>query len=208
MILSQSQKERLSIQKWGQKEAWERKKKTGEVISFDSWFHFRQCATLQFAFILRDQQWSISPTYVHSVQQKICSSISPTIDSPNSRLKSLENSPYLCAVLPFTVRQKELLILFVQKSQAKMLVTLTPAVNFINVKRTHFFVRIFYQRQHLTRKSFQNDVCTKKFICKNVYKIDYRCRFHQQFLSSFFYQKHKHSYAMLDLCIGHCAQGS
>jgi len=40
-----------------------------------------------------------------------------------------------------------------KKVARKMLIKLTPAVNFINIFRAQFFVQIFCQSQNVTRKS-------------------------------------------------------
>jgi len=63
------------------------------------------------------------------VFRNICCSISPTIDSLDFRIKSHENSPNLFNVCQALIAKKKLLILFAQKSWAKMLVksTHTPS---------------------------------------------------------------------------------
>ncbi len=70
-------------------------------------------------------------------------------------------------------REKENITHSHKKTDCKLLVKMTPAIDFINILRARFF-------QNISRKSFQKQHSYKKFVRKKVDEIDtwiYRIRF-------------------------------
>ncbi len=94
---------------------------------------------------------SISPNFFHQAKKLLAIkrsakkwySILPIINSPDCRLKSIKNLPNLWTVHQEMFAKKKLIILFMQKSTASMLMKLTSGVPKLNPWHTMYLLSKF-----------------------------------------------------------------
>ncbi len=63
-----------------------------------------------------------------------------------------------------------------------------PTINFINIKRKFFFVRMSFFYVHATREKLLKRRFVQKFFAFNADEIDTYHQFHQRFTQAFFVQ--------------------